>query len=197
MELLKRNLPILFVAILLDCGCHHYRPQTGDIVLQDLKSPSSEAIKLATNSPYSHCGIVSMKDNGAFVIEAVGPVRKIPLEEWIENGEGLYSILRLKEGRNVDDVIRAAEKYLGLPYDRRYLWGDDEFYCSELVYKAYRRGCGISLCDPRQFEEYNLEPIKRAIMERFGEVPIGQMVVTPGDLAHSELLIVVYSNMED
>ena len=197
MELLKRNLPILFAAILLSCGCHNYRPQTGDIVLQDLKSPSSEAIKLATNSPYSHCGIVSMEDDSAFVIEAVGPVRKIPLEKWIENGEGLYSVLRLKEGRNVDDAIRAAEKYLGLPYDHMYLWGDDEFYCSELVYKAFNRGCGIRLCDLRQFEEYDLEPVKRAIIERFGDVPVGQMVVTPGDLAHSSMLKLVYSNIRE
>jgi hypothetical protein len=195
MELLKRNLPALFVAILIACAPGNYKPQTGDIVLQDLKSLSSEAIKLATDSPYSHCGLVSVEGDSAFVIEAVGPVRKIPLEQWIANGEGLYSVLRLKEGNNVDEAIRIAEKYLGLPYDHKYLWGDDEFYCSELVYKAYSRGCGISLCDLRQFEEYNLEPVKRAVMDRFGEVPVGQKVVTPEDLARSESLIVVFSSM--
>ncbi len=166
-------------------------------MLQDLKSPTSEAIKLATDSPYSHCGLVSVEGDSAFVIEAVGPVRKIPLEQWIANGEGLYSVFRFKEGNNVDEAIRIAEKYLGLPYDHMYLWGDDEFYCSELVYKAYSRGCGISLCDLRQFEEYNLELVKRAIIERFGEVPVGQKVVTPEDLARSESLIIVYSNMPE
>jgi uncharacterized protein YycO len=197
MEFLKRNLPAAFVALLIACAPGNYEPQTGDIVLQDLKSPSSEAIKLATNSPYSHCGLVSLEGDSAFVIEAVGPVRKIPLEQWTENGEGLYSVLRFKEGNNVDEAIRIAEKYLGLPYDQMYLWGDDEFYCSELVYKAYSRGCGISLCDLRRFEEYNLELVKRAIIERFGEVPVGQKVVTPEDLAHSPLLEIIYSNMKE
>lgn len=197
MEFLKRNFPALFVTILIACAPGGYEPQTGDIVLQDLKSPSSEAIKLATDSPYSHCGLVSVEGDSAFVIEAVGPVRKIPLEQWIANGEGLYSVLRLKEGRDVNNTIRAAENHLGLPYDHMYLWGDDEFYCSELVYKAYSRGCGISLCDLRQFEEYDLEPVKRAIIERFGEVPVGQVVVTPGDLARSDSLIIVYSSMPE
>ncbi len=197
MELLKRDLPALFVTILIACKPGGYEPHSGDIVLQDLKSPSSEAIKLATNSPYSHCGLVSVEGDSAFVIEAVGPVRKIPLEQWIANGEGLYSALRLKEGNNIDEAIRIAEKYLGLPYDHIYLWSDDEFYCSELVYKAYSRGCGISLCDLRQFEEYNLELVKRAIIERFGEVPVGQIVVTPGDLARSESLFIVYTSMPE
>lgn len=197
MEFLKRDLPALFITILIACKPGGYEPQTGDIVLQDLKSPSSEAVKLATDSPYSHCGLVSVEGDSSFVIEAVGPVRKIPLEQWIANGGGLYSALRLKEVRNVDKAIRAAEKYLGLPYDHMYLWGDDEFYCSELVHKAYSRGCGISLCDLRQFEEYNLEPVKRATIERFGEVPVGQKVVTPEDLARSESLIIVYSNMPE
>ncbi len=197
MELLKKNFPILFAIVLLGCGSHNYRPRTGDIVLQDLKSPSSEAIKLATDSPYSHCGLVSVEGDVAFVIEAVGPVRKIPLEKWIENGEGSYSALRLKESGNVDDAILAAEEYLGLPYDHMYLWSDDEFYCSELVYKAFIRGCGISLCDLRKFEEYNLESVESAIRERFGEIPVGQKVVTPEDLAHSALLKPVYSNMKE
>lgn len=197
MELLKRNLPALFITLLIACKPGGYEPQTGDIVLQDLKSPSSEAIKLATDSPYSHCGLVSVEGDSAFIFEAVGPVRKIPLEQWIANGEGLYSVLRLKDGNNVDDAIRIAEKYLGLPYDQMYLWGDDEFYCSELVYKAYSRGCGISLCDLRSFEEYNLEPVKRAITERFGEVPVGQKVVTPEDLTNSPLLELVFSNMKE
>ncbi len=197
MGLLKRDLPALFITILIACKPGGYEPQTGDIVLQDLKSLSSEAIKLATDSPYSHCGLVSVEGDSAFVIEAVGPVRKIPLGQWIANGEGLYSVLRLKEGRDVNNSISAAENHLGLPYDHMYLWGDDEFYCSELVYKAYSRGCGISLCDLRQFEEYNLESVESAIRERFGEVPVGQMVVTPSDLAHSSLLKLIYSNMED
>ncbi len=197
MELLRRNFPALFAAIMLSCGPGSYQPQTGDVVLQDLKSPSSEAIKLATGSPYSHCGLVSVKNDSAFVIEAVGPVRKITLEKWIENGEGLYSVLRLKKGSNTDAAIRAAEKYLGLPYDNNYLWGDDEFYCSELVYKAYSRGCGISLCDPRGIRDYDLGSVEEAVAERFGGVPGDRPVVAPGDLARSELLIVVYSNMQD
>lgn len=197
MELLRKSLAALFIAILLSCGPGNYQPRTGDIVLQDLKSPSSEAIKAGTGSPYSHCGLVSVENDSAFVIEAVGPVRKIPLEKWIENGGGRYTAFRLKKGSNTDAAISMAEEYLGLPYDHRYLWGDDEFYCSELVFKAYSRGCSVRLCDPKRIRDYDLESVGEAVAERFGELPGDWPVVAPGDLARSELLFEVYSNMQD
>jgi len=162
--------------------------------MQDLESPSSEAIKIASDSPYSHCGIVSVEEGSIYVIEAVGPVRKIPLDDWIENGGGRFTAMRLKEGIPVA-AVPAAERYLGLPYDRLYEWDDNKLYCSELVYKAFEDGCGIELCQLRFFESYNIEPVNRAVIQRYGYVPAGQMVVTPGDLAGSALLRVAFSNM--
>jgi len=58
-----------------------YAPRSGDIVFQDLVSEQSQALKLATGSEYTHCGIV-FELNGDFVVcEAVGPVRMVPMQE--------------------------------------------------------------------------------------------------------------------
>jgi hypothetical protein len=49
--------------------------KNGDIIFQTSLSQQSKAIQLATNSKYSHCGII-YKDNGQFyVYEAVQPVK--------------------------------------------------------------------------------------------------------------------------
>jgi hypothetical protein len=57
--------------------------QNGDIVFQDSESTQSLAIKLATNSKYSHCGIVMNLNDEWMVLEAVQPVRVVPVKEWI------------------------------------------------------------------------------------------------------------------
>lgn len=193
---MKRIVSVLIAICTVGCSVG-YQPQTGDIVFQDLKTASSEAIKAATESPYSHCGIVKQEGDGFVVIEAVGPVREIDLESWIESGAGLFSAFRLKEDAEFEKAVSVAEHYMGLPYDRAYSWNDEEFYCSELVYKAYDRGCGISLCELKQVDAYSLGLIDKETREGLDSTFLSQRVVAPGDLARSPLLKLVYSNMVD
>ncbi|MFY7938014.1 MAG: hypothetical protein ACOVOQ_11600, partial [Flavobacterium sp.] len=52
----------------------HNHIKNGDLIFQISLSEQSKAIQLATNSKYSHCGIV-YSDNGQFyVFEAIQPV---------------------------------------------------------------------------------------------------------------------------
>jgi hypothetical protein len=52
--------------------------KNGDLIFQTSLSSQSKAIQLATNSKYSHCGIV-YSDNGQFyVFEAIQPVKTTP-----------------------------------------------------------------------------------------------------------------------
>ena len=72
--------------------------QNGDIIFQISKSRQSKAIQLATNSKYSHMGIIYENDGQYFVYEAVKSVKLTPLKDWISLGEsGHYVIKRLKK----------------------------------------------------------------------------------------------------
>ena len=52
-----------------------YTPKEGDVIFQSLPdSDLTRAIEGATNSPYSHTGIVIKKNGDWYVREAVGPV---------------------------------------------------------------------------------------------------------------------------
>lgn len=61
--------------------------QNGDIIFQTSKSSQSKAIQLATNSKYSHMGIIYETDGQFFVYEAVQPVKLTKLNDWIKRGE--------------------------------------------------------------------------------------------------------------
>jgi hypothetical protein len=190
-------LTFLLFWILSGCQGGRYEPLTGDIVFQDSGGLSSREIKIATGSPYSHCGIVTVDNDSAFVIEAVGPVRKIPLAEWIGKGGGKFTAKRAIINVNAENIIKAAEEFLGLPYDRYYEWDDNKLYCSELVYKAYFRGDNVSLCPLRRFEDYRIESIRESIIERYGKVPRDLKLVAPADLAESRMLKTVHSDFSD
>jgi Permuted papain-like amidase enzyme, YaeF/YiiX, C92 family len=55
----------------------------GDIVFQTSGSSQSAAIQRATRSPWSHMGIVFLRDGVPFVYEAVDPVQATPLARWV------------------------------------------------------------------------------------------------------------------
>lgn len=66
---------------------HEVKLQNGDIIFQTSTSTQSKAIQFATHSEYSHCGIIFQDKNEWYVFEAVQPVKKTPLNEWIDRGK--------------------------------------------------------------------------------------------------------------
>src|SRR5687768_12547847 len=67
-----------------------YDPMEGDILFQSLPNAPGmdlvDAIEGATESPYSHCGIVTRDGEEWVVLEAIGPVKETPLQEYIQRG---------------------------------------------------------------------------------------------------------------
>ncbi len=121
----------------------------GDLIFQTSRSSQSVAIQRATGSPYSHMGLVFVRDGTPYVFEAVATVRFTPLDRWIARGAGQHFVV--KRLRNADTVLDAAGisrlrtaalRFAGRPYDLTFEWSDDRIYCSELVWKAYDRGLG-------------------------------------------------------
>ena len=87
---------LLIVFCFSGCSLTSYQPAGGDILFQDLASAQSQAVKLATHSEYTHCGIVFEVDGQFVVYEAVGPVRAVPLDQWIAQGvDGRAVAMRL------------------------------------------------------------------------------------------------------
>ncbi|RYE90229.1 MAG: hypothetical protein EOO37_03435, partial [Cytophagaceae bacterium] len=66
----------------------------GDLIFHTSQSAQSQAIQLATHSPYSHCGLL-YKTNGKWqVFEAVQPVKLTPLASWVARGQGGHFVVK-------------------------------------------------------------------------------------------------------
>lgn len=175
--------------------------QTGDIVFQTSKSSQSKAIQLATNSKYSHVGIIVNEENTFYVLEAVQPVKLTPLKEWIKRGEkNYYVVKRLKNAEEVltkakkQKALKIGKKMLGKNYDSAFEWSDKNIYCSELVWKIYKNGLNVKLCDLKKLGDFNLENevVKAKLKERYGNnIPMNEKVVSPQDIFDSKELVMV------
>ena len=76
-----------------------YQPQDGDIIFHTCPSSQSQAIQLATESPYSHVGVIHIRNGKPYVYEAISRVSLTPLKRWIKRGENEHFIVkRLEEG---------------------------------------------------------------------------------------------------
>lgn len=178
----------------------------GDVIFHTSRSAQSQAIQRATNSPYSHMGIVLLRDGKPFVLEAIETVRYTPLEAWIARGVGgRYVIKRLKDAdrrlgpESIDRLREAARPFVGKPYDAAFGWSDDKIYCSELVWKLYQRALGLEIGRLQRLREFRLDdPVVRTkLRERYGDaVPLDETVISPGEMFESPLLVTVVSTVD-
>jgi uncharacterized protein YycO len=178
--------------------------KNGDLIFQTSLSPQSKAIQLATKSKYSHCGLIYKDGNDFYVFEAVQPVKRTPLDEWIARGQdGKYVIKRLK---NADQVLtpttltkmkQVGDQFNGKNYDSTFEWSDDKIYCSELIWKIYQRATGIEIGKLEKLSDFDLtnEAVLKILKVRYGnKIPTEEIVISPASIFDSELLITVKSN---
>jgi hypothetical protein len=190
----------LLLLLLFSCQNYAQKFKDGDIIFQSSPSRQSAAIEEATNSPYSHCGIIFYENGVPYVYEAVQPVGKRSLEDWIESGVNeMYVIKRLIDSTLLGPVEMQSLKnfafsQFGKNYDGVFNWSDKEMYCSELVYKSFWNACHIKLANLLPLRDFNIDgPIVRKIMkERYGnEIPYDEPMVSPEQLFNSSRLMTI------
>lgn len=173
--------------------------QEGDIIFQSSNSGQSGAIQLATNSKYSHCGILLKNKNGVLMVaEAVQPVRITPIKEFIQRGDENHFVIKrlIKNDSILTDDVRTKMRELfagfeGKNYDIKFEWSDSKIYCSELVWKIYERTTGLRLGEPKPLKDYSLNSklVKKTMQERYGkDIPWDEPMVAPTTIFESELL---------
>lgn len=156
----------------------------GDLLFQISKSAQSPLIALATGSVYTHCGILVEKQGEWYVLEATGPVKLTPLQQWCDKGRFKHVISR----RVLEKPVKIRYKqYLGQAYDWSFKFDNGKMYCSELIYEIYKKQFGIELSKPRKIGDFNLLGMRK-VMKRRG-MGKDQLAVAPSDLMRSEYLL--------
>ncbi|RZJ52193.1 MAG: YiiX family permuted papain-like enzyme [Flavobacterium sp.] len=174
--------------------------QDGDIIFQTSESPQCEAVRIATKSKFSHCGIIFLINGKQFVFEAVQPVKLTPFTDWIKHGkDNKYVVKRLKDNSVLNPAVlekmkQYGQQFDGKEYDAYFEWTDNRIYCSELVWKIYKNGAGIELSKLQKMKDFNLDDprVQKILKERYGNnIPLEEKVVSPSNLADSNLLVTV------
>jgi Permuted papain-like amidase enzyme, YaeF/YiiX, C92 family len=190
--------------------------KSGDIVFQTSTSSQSAAIFMASSSAYTHMGIIETGANGKVsVVEAVGPVRQTALDQWIKRGLG--GRITIKRDETLDDVaaqriLAAAHVYDGKPYDRFFMNGTDEIYCSELVRLAFLQGANMEVGPVQKVKELDTDNMlaRNLIKKRWRSYPLcqgtndtyesclvkimEQELVTPVSIANDSKFKTIFSN---
>ena len=179
-----------------------YLPQDGDIIFQSSQSNQSKAVEQATNSPYSHMGIIFTKNGKPYVFEAASKVVYTPLDKWINRGKNKkYVIKRLKDrtlsAKEIINLKQVAHTFENKPYDIWFGWDDNYIYCSELVWKIYNKALNLKIGKLQTVKDFNLTSpaVKQKLKQRYGDkIPYQETVISPVAMFNSPLLTTVDKN---
>ena len=202
------NKILIFCIIVILASCRSNNDfsvfRNGDIIFQTSRSSQSKAIQIATKSKYSHVGIIYKKDGSFYVFEAVQPVKLTPLKEWISRGEkGHFVVKRIKDydklltPGNLNKMKQIGDKYIGKDYDLYFDWSDKRMYCSELVWKVYKKALGIEVGKLETLGDFDLSNsiVKQKLKERYGNnIPMDEVVISPAAIFNSKNLFTVFQN---
>lgn len=205
-------LPLLIALSDPALGEGGYKPQTGDLLFQDLDCGEfCDAIEKVTvgvnNKSFSHNGIVYIKGEVVYVIEAVAQgVVKTPFEVFLNrslNSQNQPMVVagRLKEKYStyIPYAISKAISLLGKEYDYAFDITNDKYYCSELVYAVFRDRSGRSLFDlePMTFVDPTTRGTFPAWVTYFEElgipIPEGEPGLNPGGISRSNRIEIIFS----
>jgi len=204
--IIAHTLIVLTTICLFSCSTKPESPrlENGDIIFHESTSAQSLAIQLATNSRYSHLGILYKRGNAWYVFEAIQPVKLTPLKQWIKRGKnGHYVVKRLKESRTILTASALAkmqdlgEKYAGKSYDLYFEWSDERIYCSELVWKLYKEAFNIEVGQLEKLKDFKLDhpQVRAKLTERYGDsLPLDETVISPAAMFNSHLLYTIISS---
>ena len=188
----------LLLAVTVAAAPLEEKLRDGDIIFHESRSAQSRAIQLATKSRYSHMGIVYRDHGRWYVYEAVQPVKLTPLRDWIARGKDKHFVVKRYRGSLTPATLAkmraAGERYRGKGYDLYFEWSDERIYCSELVWKIYKRGANVEIGKLQQLREFDLShrDVKAKMRERYGtRIPMNESVISPAAMFDSKELVEV------
>lgn len=144
--------PILILLLLLT-GIHGFAQkqdkfhfESGDLIFQNLDcGDMCDAIEQVTEGynglKFSHVGLVNRIGKTVMVIEAVGGgVRMIPVDSFLKRTSDKMYVGRVKKQytRFIKKAVTFSVKQIGKPYDDAFVYDNGKYYCSELIYDAFK-----------------------------------------------------------
>lgn len=175
--------------------------KTGDLLFQNLDcGPLCDAIESVTEGfdghDFSHNGLVYIKSDSAYIIEAMGSeVKMTPIQLFAARSKHKLYIGRLKPMYQplIDKAIAFSLKNLHVPYDDVYLYDNGKYYCSELIYDAFKYandGQAFFTLESMTFKSAGSNEFNPAWVSYYQKlnvaIPEGKPGINPGGISRSE-----------
>ncbi len=120
--------------------------KNGDIIFQDMDcGPMCDAIEAVTDGykglDFSHMGMVYLRNDSILIIESIGKgVILTPLDKFLLRTKKEHLVGRVKPKFQylISPALGYALLCMGMPYDDDFLYGNGKYYCSELIYDAFK-----------------------------------------------------------
>jgi uncharacterized protein YycO len=173
----------------------------GDLVFIKSQTEQAKLLKLTTGSEWTHVGMAFKRTSGWDIIEAVQPVRWTSLYTFVRrSNEMAFEVKRAGFEFDSSVVLSYSEEMLGKDYDLVFGWDQERWYCTELVWKAYKKASGEELGSLEKIGDLkNIDHpmIKAEASKRFNQYGIPynheawkqSPVITPVQMMSSEKLI--------
>jgi hypothetical protein len=211
------NLLKLFsICFLLGCGSEIRRVepiiQTGDLLFQQWDSSDfAKAINAVTEGAdgedYAHVGLVLLVDDSLQVLEAVtgeGVILR-PIQSFLNasldaKGNPRVAIGRLKKDYStaIPAINSWATAKVGMSYDSLFIYGNDKYYCSELIHDAFNQnvsGGNVFTLAPMTFKDPdtdNYYPVWIDYYRKYNEtIPEGELGINPGLMSRSNKIEII------
>lgn len=206
------------LCIVAIAGCSprlpEFEPEDGDLLFQDLDAgPLCDAIEDVTEgyrgARFSHVGIASRDPSGRLVVLEAVPrgVTATPVADFLAcsaDAAGRPKVvvgrLRPPYRRLVPGALTRAKGLLGKPYDKVFAIGNHRYYCSELVYEAFRSandGRPVFELAPMTFKDPRSGVAQPEWVDYFHKlgapIPEGQLGINPGVISRSPRIEIVHA----
>jgi len=205
---------VIIIFTFFSCNNNSFKLEQGDLLFQNTGTDAIDnAIKKVTATAlaknYSHVGMALQENKQWFIIEAIPKkgVCKTPLKVFLNrhknsSGNSQTAVARLKKPfqKYIPKAIAYGQQVLNRPYDAIFLWDDNSFYCSELIYKMFSKQ-GLPkksipfLTHPMTFNDSTGNPLpswEKYYKVRNQPIPEGMEGTNPNLMASSKHITFIY-----
>ncbi|MEM6317469.1 MAG: YiiX/YebB-like N1pC/P60 family cysteine hydrolase [Bacteroidota bacterium] len=185
--------------------------QVGDLLFQDLNCGDlCDAIETVTEGVdgrnFSHCGLVVSINDTLKVVEAIGEqVQVNSLRTFFARSGDTSTInniviarVKLSHQSLVASATENALQKVGQPYDHEFLLDNGSWYCSELLYDAFKTANGgkdFFELAPMTYKDPATQEYFPAWVDYYEElnkdIPEGKLGLNPGSISRSERIRVI------
>lgn len=192
---------IVFLFVCVTASAQNHSLKNGDLLFININCGGMcDAINAVTEgykgNDFNHMGMVVLEESKVFVYEAVGKgVSKTPLNDFLKYTKETLYVGELKTPYQylIPDALLFCESQLGVPYDNDFLYNNGKYYCSELMYDAFKSANDnkpFFQLFPMTYKEPHTNTYFPVWIEHFEkqgtEIPEGKLGCNPGGMSLDE-----------